>query len=128
MFSFADTRARRKPGLTPLIDVVFLLLVFFMLAAQFGRDVALPLSGVAGVGDYTGPPRLITITPETVLLNGVVTDADQLPEALAQLTETPADAIILRAQSGADVQRLTDIVTMLNRAGFTGLILAEGAP
>ena len=31
-------------NLTPLIDVVFLLLVFFMLAAQFGRETALDLA------------------------------------------------------------------------------------
>jgi len=128
MFSFADTRARRKPGLTPLIDVVFLLLVFFMLASQFGRDVALPVSGGGGIGDYTGPPRLVTITPDAVMLNGTPTALGDLPDALAKLTETPADTIILQAKSGADVQRLTDIVTALSRAGYSGLILSEGAP
>ncbi len=121
MFSFADTRARRKPGLTPLIDVVFLLLVFFMLASQFGRDVALPVSGGGGIGDYTGPPRLVTITPDAVMLNGTPMALGDLPDALAKLTETPADTIILQAKSGADVQRLTDIVTALSRAGFTAV-------
>ena len=31
------TPPRRRPSLTPMIDVVFLLLVFFMLAARFGQ-------------------------------------------------------------------------------------------
>ena len=48
MFAFASHRPRRKPSLTPMIDVVFLLLVFFMLASRFGQDNILPL--VAGTG------------------------------------------------------------------------------
>ncbi len=49
MFSFAPPRpSRRRPNLTPMIDVVFLLLVFFMLASQFGRPQALPLFGGGG--------------------------------------------------------------------------------
>ena len=38
------SRRRRGPGLTPLIDVVFLLLVFFMLASRFDREALLPLT------------------------------------------------------------------------------------
>ncbi len=43
-----------------MIDVVFLLLVFFMLAARFGHDVEidLPLSA-ASTTPYQGPPRLV---------------------------------------------------------------------
>ena len=63
---------RRKPSLTPMIDVVFLLLVFFMLAARFGQDVVidLPISA-ASDKPYEGPPRLIDVLPGAVRLNGV---------------------------------------------------------
>ena len=44
MLQFGPPRPRRKPSLTPMIDVVFLLLVFFMLAARFGQDVGLALA------------------------------------------------------------------------------------
>lgn len=129
MFAFAEPRARRRPGLTPLIDVVFLLLVFFMLASQFGRDAALPLTARdTGIGDYSGPPRLVTITPDAVLLNGLATPPADLAAALAELTETRSDPVILQARQGADVQRLTDIVTLLSEQGFTGLILSESTP
>lgn len=125
MFAFAASRPRRRPALTPLIDVVFLLLVFFMLAAQFGRDSAIDLAGGGGSGAYEGPPRLITIHPGGVFLNGVSTTHAALPSALAELTDTADDAIVLRARDGADVQRLTDLVQQLTAAGFTRLILVE---
>ncbi len=125
MFAFAPTRTRRKPALTPLIDVVFLLLVFFMLAAQFGRENAIDLARGGGGGDYTGPPRLITLLPEGVLLNGTPqTDAD-LVQALLPLTSAPDDAILLRARDGADVQRLTDLAQRLTDAGFRRLVVVE---
>ena len=56
MFIIDSPRSRRKPSLTPMIDVVFLLLVFFMLASRFGSDALVPLS-LGGSGDtYSGPP------------------------------------------------------------------------
>jgi biopolymer transport protein ExbD len=125
MFAFAHPRARRKPALTPLIDVVFLLLVFFMLAAQFGRDGALGLSGGAAPGDYSGPPRLVTILPDALLLNGIAQSAETLPDALLDLVEDLDDTIVLRARDAADVQRLADVAALLSAAGFTRLVLAE---
>ncbi len=125
MFAFGASNARRKPALTPLIDVVFLLLVFFMLAAKFGREGAIEISGGGGSGAYEGPPRLITILPDGVLLNGSETTLADLPEALADLTNAPSDTIILRARDGADVQRLADITTLLSDAGFSRLVFVE---
>ncbi|MEM8656825.1 MAG: biopolymer transporter ExbD, partial [Pseudomonadota bacterium] len=40
-FDLGPPPPSRRPSLTPMIDVVFLLLVFFMLAARFGQDMAL---------------------------------------------------------------------------------------
>ena len=125
MFAFATPRARRRPGLTPMIDVVFLLLVFFMLASQFGREGAVSLSGGGAGAEYSGPPRLITIYPDQITLNGVESDLAILPEALAPLTQAPDDPIILRARAGTDLQRLTQVVEALTAAGFDRLVLVE---
>ena len=73
----------------------------------------------------TGPPRLVTILPDGVLLNGVAQSAEALPEALTDLMETPSDTIVLRARHTADVQRLADVAAALTGAGFTRLVLAE---
>lgn len=51
-----------------MIDVVFLLLVFFMLAARFGMDTTLSLATVpTGVSTYNGAPRLIEVAPNGAL-------------------------------------------------------------
>lgn len=127
MFRFAvPSRPRRKPSLTPMIDVVFLLLVFFMLASQFGRDAVLPLAlGGAGNTQYSGPPRLIEIAPNTLTLNGLPQDEAVLADALGGLTQHPGDTIVLRAAPGTRLQRLVDVAETLRAAGFTNLAIVE---
>ncbi|OWU83007.1 indolepyruvate ferredoxin oxidoreductase [Oceanicola sp. 22II-s10i] len=122
---FADTRPRRKPSLTPLIDVVFLLLVFFMLASRFGMENVVPLPLAGGGSDYSGPPRLVDIGPDSLRINGIDTTPEALPQDLAELTETPADTIVLRGRDGADLQRVIGIADGLRAAGFTALVLVE---
>ncbi|MCU0901616.1 MAG: biopolymer transporter ExbD [Cypionkella sp.] len=125
MMRFGTDRPRRRPNLTPMIDVVFLLLVFFMLASRFGVDRALPISVAGSGGSYSGPPRLIDLTAEGLRLNGTPIAPEALAEALRPLTETPADAIILRAGTGADVQALVAVMDRLTESGFTRLVLVE---
>ena len=125
MFSFAAPRRSRRPSLTPMIDVVFLLLVFFMLASQFGKDTALLLSGAGDGTAYAGPPRLVEIAPDTIALNGQTVALKDLGAALDPLVTTRGDTIVLRGADGADVQRLLDVAQTLRTQGFTGLSVVE---
>ncbi|MCV2881494.1 ExbD/TolR family protein [Actibacterium sp. XHP0104] len=126
MFAFDTPRKPRRPSLTPMIDVVFLLLVFFMLAARFGADAGLTLSIGAGSGnEWQGPPRLVSVTVDGLLLNGVAQTPETLIAALDDLTDSRADPVVLRAEGGADVQALVDALALLSTAGFTGLLVAE---
>ena len=125
MFAFAAPRPRRRISLTPMIDVVFLLLVFFMLAARFGVEQAIPLDVGRGAGAWEGPPRLVDILPEGQRLNGVAVSPEALVAGLAPLVSAPGDPVILRAQDGAALQRLVDVMETLAAAGYTGLVLME---
>jgi len=123
--NFGASRPARRPNLTPMIDVVFLLLVFFMLASRVGTDQALELA-VAGRGEgYSGPPRLVDIRPDGIALNGVPTAPEALAGALIDLTEDPDDIVVLRPRDGAELQRVIDVMTTLRGAGLTRLVLVE---
>ncbi len=117
---------RRKPSLTPMIDVVFLLLVFFMLASRFGHDVEidLPLSASSNT-PYQGAPRLIDILPDSVRLNGVEMEITTLLPELGALMLSHDDAIILRARNEADLQRVVSVMESLVAAGYETLVLVE---
>lgn len=121
IFTIDSPRPRRKPSLTPMIDVVFLLLVFFMLASRFGQEAQMPLV-LGGTGEgYSGPPRLIDVLPESQRLNGVDRNMDDLLAALTALTASPADTVVLRARDGAELQRLVSVITALREAGFAAV-------
>lgn len=116
---------RRKPSLTPMIDVVFLLLVFFMLASRFGTDVVLNLPLAGAGGEYTGPPRLIGIGAHNLDLNGVPVADSHLTQALVPLMQSPGDMLILRGRDEASLQRIIDITGLLREAGYTNFVLIE---
>ena len=118
-------RPRRRPSLTPMIDVVFLLLVFVTLASRFGLDQVFPLPLASGGGSYEGPPRLVEILPEGVRLNGTPLPDAALSAEIAPLTTTPSDLIVLRGADDAPLQRTVTIGALLRAAGFTQLVLIE---
>ena len=126
-FRFAAPRPARRPSLTPMIDVVFLLLVFFMLAARFGLEGAVPLalSAPGQEADWSGPPRLIEVAPEGLRLNGGDVGMDALADQLRPLMPTPDAPVVLRAVDGAPLQRLVAVIDALSQAGITSLLLAE---
>jgi biopolymer transport protein ExbD len=125
MLSFGPPRAARRPSLTPMIDVVFLLLVFFMLAARFGHDLSLPMTTGGGATDYDGPPRLVVIGRDNLILNGQTVALDALPEALGPLMSDPGDIIVLRPAEGVPLSRLIDVRDTLAAAGLTRLMVVE---
>lgn len=125
MFSLDTPRPRRRPSLTPMIDVVFLLLVFFMLASRFGSDALVPLS-LGGAGSaYSGPPRLIDVLPDGQRLNGQDQSMTALLTALDGLTQSRSDTVVLRARDGAALQRIVTVIAALRAAGFTAIAVVN---
>lgn len=128
MFTLAPKVRRRRPSLTPMIDVVFLLLVFFMLASRFGADTTLAITPAqAGSGAYNGAPRLIDVGPSGVIfLNGAPITWDALAPQVVELMTGPDDVVILRPKDGATVQDLTNVMTHLRDNHVTHLAVIGG--
>ena len=108
---------RRRPSLTPMIDVVFLLLIFFMLVARFGVDKVIDINLPSALGQssqYEGAPRLVEIkSSNIVLLNGTQISLDQLSSKLSQLMPSPNALIIVRSSAEANTQDLLDVLLYL---------------
>lgn len=127
-FDFAQQRPSRRPSLTPMIDVVFLLLVFFMLAARFGSDSALILTPPAvsqNAPEWVGPPRLVELSNSGVTLNGIATTLDSLIPDLSALMTAPSDPILLRATPDASLQAMIDLIEHLQAAGLSAPVLVD---
>ena len=124
---FGPRRHPRRMSLTPMIDVVFLLLIFFMLSSRFGMDAVLPIAGGAeGAGSaWLGAPRLVQIGADDLVLNGNPVAPADLAAALAPLMPEGGGAVILRPAEGADLQRVVGVMDRLRAVGFDDLILVE---
>jgi len=122
----APARPRRRINLTPMIDVVFLLLVFFMMVSRFGTEqgVAVSVAGTSGSA-WTGPPRLIDIRADSLALNGQLVSAAVLVVTLRPLMTDPDDPVVLRLAQGSDVQDLMAVIDRLAWAGITRLAVVE---
>ena len=120
---------RRRPSLTPMIDVVFLLLIFFMLVARFGVDKVIDINLPSALGhnaQYEGAPRLVEIkSGNIVLLNGSEIPLDQLSNNLSELMPSSNALIILRSSAEANTQDLLDVLLYLKSEKITNVSVLE---
>ena len=116
---------RRRPSLTPMIDVVFLLLIFFMLVARFGVDKVIDINLPSALGQssqYEGAPRLVEIKSGNIVsLNGTQISLDQLSSKLSKLMPSPNALIILRSSAEANTQDLLDVLLYLKSEKITNV-------
>ncbi len=125
MFTFGPPRAARRPSLTPMIDVVFLLLVFFMLAARFGPQTGIELSAGTASAAYSGPPRLVDLSETGLRLNGAPVARQDLANALSPLMQDRDDTIVVRPDPAVTTQQLVALLDTLKTAGYSNIAIHE---
>jgi len=116
----ADAQPRRNLiGLTPLIDVVFILLVFFMLTSSFlqWRAIDLAAPAAAGGGAMKGA-MLVHVRADGLRLGAQSLSLDALGERVAaRLEEYPEQRVLIRPGKRVPLQ---DAVTVLDRLTAVG--------
>ncbi|MFV2068934.1 MAG: ExbD/TolR family protein [Pirellulales bacterium] len=115
-------------NLTPMIDVVFLLIIFFMVATRFTeieKNIQLHLPQVPGATAMTSPPRnrvvqvyqdgSLTIDRQPITIDAL---ASQLTEARR---EYPQLGVVIRGDAGVRYQHVAEVLAACNRAGIAEL-------
>jgi biopolymer transport protein ExbD len=128
----AGIPARRRSliSLTPLIDVVFILLVFFMLASSFAdwRAIDLTPPATAGEGEPMTGAVLIDVRADGVRMSGVRVTPEQLRLLAERHVSRDADRLfIVRPVAGVELQAAIDVMDSLSVAGVERMSLAAGA-
>lgn len=118
-------------NLTPLIDIVFLLLVFFMLTAHFIEDqviaIDLPEAQNSAAGDDDGYVE-VAMTPDgQLLVDGFPTPIETLEETLRGALHAPEKRFVrLRGDHAAHFGLGVQIIDAARAAGAESLdILTE---
>lgn len=121
---------RRSTGLTALIDVVFLLLLFFMLASTFSRfasvEVALGGRGAAVAPAADAIAVLVGVDGAGVLhVNGVAVAEDGLAEALRAAAAGGPARILVRPTARASAQDIVRALETAKGAGVGDVVLVR---
>jgi biopolymer transport protein ExbD len=121
--------------LAPMIDVVFLLLIFFIVSWQSARferdmDISVPSAEEAENKDRQAGEIIINVRKDgTVVLNGLEVTEEQLLAKLVAVSEAfPDQAVILRGSSEASFQAIIDVLDHVKKAGIWNVAFATTQP
>ncbi|NLX96509.1 MAG: biopolymer transporter ExbD [Rhodopirellula sp.] len=115
-------------NLTPMIDVVFLLIIFFMVGTKFSeleRKIGLRVPEVSDRGALTAAPEKKVVN---VYRDGAVT-LDRVAVTLAELTQQLAAArsqypdlgVLVRGDATGEFQRVAEVLNACKQAGIREL-------
>lgn len=107
---------RRRLSMTSLIDVIFLLLLFFMLSSTFSRFAEVELSAArAGTADARDVERsFLQLGEETLRVNGQEVGLSALSERFSDMSpEADRLQVIVSLADDVTAQRLTDLLVVL---------------
>jgi biopolymer transport protein ExbD len=126
-------RISRPIPLTPLVDVVFLLLMFFMLSTTFARHGQLgtgenreAAAAPAAVAAANTPPGLVIDVGHgpAVSINGSAVAIADLVARLKTLHQRGVTSGIIRARRDADVQDLVSVMELVRTSGLPSMTLS----
>ena len=119
-------------NVTPMVDVMLVLLVIFMVAAPLmtvGVEVDLPKTSAAPM---TGQdePLVVSVSAEgTIYIMDSEIAQDTLTEKLAAITDNKADTrIFVRGDKTIDYGRVMEVMGLIKDAGFTKVALIAELP
>ena len=120
--------------LTPLIDVVFLLLIFFLTATSFykkEKDIKVDPPRATEGKAVAHKDREITVNVRaprlgsTLIADGCVTSLPRLTEMLTQARrDNPKQTVIIRGDKHAYHQRVVDVLNACKKANITNYFIA----
>lgn len=123
-------RRRAQPmaeiNVTPLVDVMLVLLIVFMVAAPLmtvGVPVKLPKTQASALPSDQEEPLTVTLTASgDITLQKTPVARDQLVDKLhAVLAERNSDRIYLRADAASSWDAVAQVMGILNAAGFSNI-------
>ncbi|MEM7308200.1 MAG: biopolymer transporter ExbD [Planctomycetota bacterium] len=115
-------------NLTPMIDVVFLLLIFFMVTTTFldpEREIEIDLPTADSAGAVESPPEEIIITVRsdgTVFVRGELRDDDGLRSLLRSAAQhDPETPVTIRGDREAHHEAIVGVMDACGSAGLYNL-------
>ncbi len=125
-------KARAFINVTSLIDVLFLLLIFFMVSSTFKQQPAIKLvlpESASAEGTETGPSVLyLSQAGEIFLDDEALAEDEVLPALRRRQAESGETRIILRADQQSQHGEVVRLIDRVKEAGFSQISLSARRP
>ncbi|RLD13247.1 MAG: biopolymer transporter ExbD [Caldiserica bacterium] len=127
---FSIHRYRKKPevNIAPLVDMVFLLLIFFLVSTTFSRETGVSVrKPKAKTASYLSRESiLVAVTREgTVHINNRRVDLETLYRIMKDILKQKQEAsVIIIADKGAIVGRVIEVMDKCRQAGAKNISLS----
>ena len=118
-----------EPNITPMLDVVFILLIFFIVTANFIKDPGLeinrPDSETAEITENAA--ILIAIGPAgEIYMDGRRIDVRQVKANVIRLiAENPQGGVVMQADKKATAEKIIAVMDEVIEAGFIDISIAS---
>jgi len=115
--SLKRVRQRRRASITSLIDVIFLLLLFFMLASTFSKfsEIDIAVANASGVGEVSTEIAKLRIQADRVYCNETETFDRDLVSRLNELAASGTNGVMVRVSQAVSTQRLVDVLSVVKQ-------------
>jgi len=111
-----------KIDLTPMLDVVFIMLIFFIVTATFVKEVALDANKPPDVDVVTSESESITIlirSNNDIELDGLTIDKRAVAaQIVRRKAENPKASVAVLAHSKSNADTLVSVVNSIKEAGI----------
>jgi len=119
---------RNDINVTPLVDVVLVLLIIFMVVTpmlQRGKDVTLPTARRVEAGGKQGDPMIVSVTVDKTLWfeNSQVDEAGLEREITKHLRSSPDRPILLKGDARLTAGDVRKVMARARAAGAKGIAL-----
>ena len=122
-------RKRSKLSMTSLIDVIFLLLLFFMLTSTFTKFAEIELLSTAQGGSAEvakTPPLFVQISADRMSLNAQSVTLGTIADvARSKRRAAGGQPVLVSLGSNASAQRLSDLLVALRRVPRLAITVLE---
>ncbi len=123
MLNMGQGKKKKQAGMnvTPLIDVIFILLIFFMISTQF-RQNSLPLDLPRSSGEEKEENKAVTLTvsrEEVISLDGQIIVREELESSLYKLKKkNPEVALVLACDRDIVFETVVQILDEVKKSGI----------
>jgi len=113
-------------NLTPMLDVVFILLIFFIVTAQFIKEPGVDISRTDVDNDDNVKPLAILVAIDEnsdYYMDKRLVEENELEFRIEELRkDNPKGELVVQVDNDADAEALIDLLTLLRDIDSTGIV------